>query len=896
MNAETFTVRIAEGTKLQSSFLTQDPTPISIAEASAVKTSDFETLYAVEGIVESITSTANGQGYIIDPSTGKKLMFFHLGTDSSMFNTYDPSSGIYPDADPGFKGLGLAVGDKIIVHGIMYVYKSTPEIVGWCQDIVKKEAVDYDLTSEITVPEGIEAGLSYFDETGAKVTKIPADRTLTLKVEAPVGCYVKSLKFGGKTVTPNEDGTYTVKSIIGINKAVVEIAEASKYVVEITNGTIDKGTVTVVDSDGHTGTTTVDGVTTIESYEGALITVTVNPTNESFVLNKLTLDGEDVMDRVVERKLTFPVSKAHTLNVEFVQNKVYGIALKPAYEKGNVSVDKNSANLNEKVTVTMTPDRSETSVITVSSVLINKLKADGTVLGTDDLTAAVVETETKGVFEVTFVATDITDLASYEIVVVFTEMIEKTSVYKICEDKYNSSISGSIPTNFGQFIQTGTDIVSGVATSGSCAWSAGNPLKFGTSGTPATKLTLSLATKVSKVSVRACSWSKETAVITVNGVSLTLNKGTGSASDYQTLEFSVDPSDRIEISNSGGRYLISQLEFNYLAVPAAPHAVYSTVYGSGTVLLNDENVVDQIKMLDDGEQAVFTITPAEYYYIEKFTINDESMLDQLSENAGYYTYTLDAVYEDLLVDVKFAEMSKYSFTIQANDTSMGTATMSVDGTAATDILTDVYQNTPITINVTPQSGYVFSSLKLIDYSTSEPVPATFVKVTDTQYIFTPDFTADGDYEILAVFAAESEIEVGATYKWAPSAKLSNTVTSGGLTWDIELTGKGTFGNMDSTKGAQIGSSKSPVDTATFMTADYVDGITKVTVNTAGASSVVANIQVFVGDVELECEGSNALTTSNKDYVFTSSTVLTGTVKIIYTVSAKAIYFKSVTIN
>ena len=95
------------------------------------------------------------------------------------------------------------------------------------------------------------------------------------------------------------------------------------------------------------------------------------------------------------------------------------------------------------------------------------------------------------------------------------------------------------------------------------------------------------------------------------------------------------------------------------------------------------------------------------------------------------------------------------------------------------------------------------------------------------------------------------------------------------------------------KGYQFGSGSNPCKTLTLSTSGIEGTITKIVVNTSGASSVNASFTVSVGGTQYG--GSTKLTASATDYTFTGSA--SGEIKFSYTqTSSKAIYIKSIAVT
>ena len=116
---------------------------------------------------------------------------------------------------------------------------------------------------------------------------------------------------------------------------------------------------------------------------------------------------------------------------------------------------------------------------------------------------------------------------------------------------------------------------------------------------------------------------------------------------------------------------------------------------------------------------------------------------------------------------------------------------------------------------------------------------------------------------------------------------------GGLVWT--LAGNGGHWGYDETKGQQFGSKNNPYKTMTLTSGD-VNKVTKIVVNTSGASGTTAKLTVTVGGVQLGSVAS--LTTTATEYTFTSTEPLSGPAVLSYahTSDGKAIYIKSITIE
>mgnify|MGYP003302779250 CR=1 FL=1 len=108
-----------------------------------------------------------------------------------------------------------------------------------------------------------------------------------------------------------------------------------------------------------------------------------------------------------------------------------------------------------------------------------------------------------------------------------------------------------------------------------------------------------------------------------------------------------------------------------------------------------------------------------------------------------------------------------------------------------------------------------------------------------------------------------------------------------------LAGDGDYWGYDGTKGQQFGSSKKPYKSLTLSTSDIKGTITKIVINTSGASDINASCTVSVG--ETQYGSSTKLTTTATSYTFTGSA--SGEIKFSYTqTSSKALYIKLISIT
>lgn len=114
----------------------------------------------------------------------------------------------------------------------------------------------------------------------------------------------------------------------------------------------------------------------------------------------------------------------------------------------------------------------------------------------------------------------------------------------------------------------------------------------------------------------------------------------------------------------------------------------------------------------------------------------------------------------------------------------------------------------------------------------------------------------------------------------------------GINWSLDATGAGYWG-YDNAKGQQIGSGSAPATSINLSTEDFNGTIKSVEIETSGAKSINATIQVKVGNVDYG--NATKITTTNTPYRFEGQS--SGKVEVIWTNnSEKAIYLKKITVT
>ena len=153
-------------------------------------------------------------------------------------------------------------------------------------------------------------------------------------------------------------------------------------------------------------------------------------------------------------------------------------------------------------------------------------------------------------------------------------------------------------------------------------------------------------------------------------------------------------------------------------------------------------------------------------------------------------------------------------------------------------------------------------------------------------------------EQMAAPVTGGDIVAGSAYTYTFTSKqwsANGTKTLNGLSW--KLAGNGNYWGYDATKGQQFGSGNAPYKSMTLETSAYEGGVTKIVINTSGASSISGNLVVTVGGVQYGSKVTLTKTATSYTFNAPSTGMQKGDIVLTYTqTSSKAIYIKSIAIN
>ena len=165
-------------------------------------------------------------------------------------------------------------------------------------------------------------------------------------------------------------------------------------------------------------------------------------------------------------------------------------------------------------------------------------------------------------------------------------------------------------------------------------------------------------------------------------------------------------------------------------------------------------------------------------------------------------------------------------------------------------------------------------------------------------------TTSANNPVITVVQSLNTINKMVPYSHTSSSKwssYSSAQTLSGVSWNLSSTWKDgsapSVGNVDATKGQQIGTAADYATAFSLSTSGISGTVTSITVYTSGANDINASLSVTVGSTSFKCNENTSvsLTSTNTGYTFTGSA--SGNVTLSWSnSSAKAMYFKSVSIT
>lgn len=371
------------------------------------------------------------------------------------------------------------------------------------------------VTGEEITLYGLCDSIETFDNATLKFSNNKTFSSLNLVKGDKVTLVVQYLVYGYSAPYTQEVQGYLEEKVAGVNDV--------KYTVAVT-ADAEKGTVELDKTQVALGETAVATITAKEGYAVAKVQfngVTLTPNAEG----KYEITGAIYTNSLV---------------VEFAEDLQYDITINTP-ENGTAELSATKAKIGTEITVTVSPSE---------GYKVDYVKVNGESINPNESGAYVFTLSGTTSVEVAF--RDANTL--------------KSSAYVICADKYNSNFSGTVPSTLTSFLKKGDeDIVTGVTVTSNVSWSAGNPLKCGTSKAKTSTITLTLSVNVTSITIRATSWNKIKTTLSIDGSvesSITMSTGTSTGA-YEDVTFTFAEGVNTITINSGERCEIAGFTFLY---------------------------------------------------------------------------------------------------------------------------------------------------------------------------------------------------------------------------------------------------------------------------------------------------------------------------------------------
>ena len=232
--------------------------PSTVAEVLA---GDEGKTYRVTGTVVSIANTSYGNWYMNDGSTDENLY---------IYGTFNAKSQYPKDADGGWAGFGIEVGDKVTVEGPKTVYNGTVELVDVSIIKIEKSLIDASFTTATVSPAAgkdtlvveskVQPVLVTVDADWVKVTDFTSDGQYILEYEENIYTAPRTAVFTIKAPGAIKSLTLTQEGVPATGASITDIIK------EADNSLVQTLPSTVVVALTTRGAVLSDGTSAIYAY------------------------------------------------------------------------------------------------------------------------------------------------------------------------------------------------------------------------------------------------------------------------------------------------------------------------------------------------------------------------------------------------------------------------------------------------------------------------------------------------------------------------------------------------------------------------------------------------------------------------------------------------------
>ncbi len=425
-------------------------------------------------------------------------------------------------------------------------------------------------------------------------------------------------------------------------------------------------------------------------------------------------------------------------------------------------------------------------------------------------------------------------------------------------------------------------------------------IKFGTSSAVGS-CTIAVPEDVTEVVLYVAKYKANTSKISINGGEIVTLTSSSSNGEYD--EITVDTTTTKTIS--------------FTTVSGGVRAMLNTIVFKGMPLTEQEKVDKEIENLNAYDIPAITATGAVQLPISGTTHTDVA----ITWTMGDYSFaTLDGATGLLTVNELPAESTSIvlTATVTFGDAAESTTKeIAVNVVAVADKFSEVRSELNAlfatwdenvdgnsTIENLPTHGTAYEDVTIVwsvesGAEIENNTVVTFDNPTsDTATVILKATLSCGDVTdsepVTKEFIVAHVEEGGKTYSYTFSStqfSANGTKTLNDVSWTVA--GDGGYWGYDATKGQQLGSGSKPYKSLTVTSAIF-NNVSKIVINTSGASSINGSFTVWVNGQQVGT--STKLESTANSYTFDVEN-LTGAVEFKFTqTSSKALYIKSITVE
>ena len=226
--ARNVNVNITMGSRTKIISVSQKaPEGVEVAPSTCAEVIAGENItYKVVGTVTRIANTSYGNWYLAD-DTGEIYIY----------GTFNSKSQYPKDADGGWAGFGIEVGDKVMVEGPKTVYNGTVELVDVTYTIVEKSLIDADFTTNPVAPAAgrdtlnvsskVQPVLVDIDADWVKITDFTDDGNYILEYEENLYSAPRTATFSIKAPGAIKSLTLTQSGVPATGASIADIIGSS---------------------------------------------------------------------------------------------------------------------------------------------------------------------------------------------------------------------------------------------------------------------------------------------------------------------------------------------------------------------------------------------------------------------------------------------------------------------------------------------------------------------------------------------------------------------------------------------------------------------------------------------------------------------------------------------